>query len=569
MEPFWRGAAERTILEIDLDYGVLSAAPQNPVEAMRARNAPSLRVLSERLHEATSDPAIAGLIVHVGTCPLSAAQVDELGDALAEFRTAHPVWAYTESFGELGGSMWPYRLAAQADQVWLAPSGQLGLTGVRASVTLLRGTLDKLGVEPQFGQRKEYKTAADQLAAREITAANREMMQRLANSLCHDTVHLIARRRGSTTDDVWNALDAGLLTAHEALDRRLIDRIGYRDQVYAAARDEWLSGRPAELRYVHRQRPAAHALDKLRQRTQPSVAIVGVHGQIVRGRPQPSLGAGPVAASEAVCEQLRAAGRDELVRAVVLQVESPGGSYIASDQIRREVLQLKASGRPVVASMGDVAASGGYFVAMGATEIVAQPSTLTGSIGVLAGKMVLTGLKQKLGLLSEDITSGAWAGFLSGNREFTAAEWDALNRWLDAVYADFTEKAAADRGLPVEELEPLARGRVWTGADAAERRLVDHLGGLALAHRRACALAELDPDEAPLRPLTHPLLSRLIPAKSSESPHLSTSVPRTATGSLDAALASAGSDELLGTLAARLGLAPAGVLSLPFHIRVQ
>ena len=550
---------DRVILELDLDYSVLSSAPANPLEALKLINAPTMRALRDGLHAAADDPGVAGLIVHVGTCPITAAQGCELADLIAGFGEHKPVWAYTESFGEFSNGLLPYTLAAHADQVWLQPSGELGLGGVRTQITLLRGVFDKVGLEPQFGQRKEFKTAADTYAAHEISPANAEMMQQIANSITHWAVDTIAQRRGRGTEQVWASVDAGALTAQQALEHGLIDRIGYRDEVYAEARRAW-SGEDAGLRFVHRYGKVSAAKELVQARLRPAVAMVEVRGAIVSGRPQRQAGGQPIAASEVVCQHLRAAAEDDQIKAVVLRVDSPGGSYIASDAIRREVIRLRESGRPVVACMGDVAASGGYFVSMPADEIVAQPTTLTGSIGVLAGKFVTTEVKEKLGLVLSDVTAGAWASFMSPNSRFTDEQWAALDRRLDDIYADFTGKAAADRGLALNVLEPLAHGRVWTGVDAKQRALVDHLGGMGTAIDRACALAGLRREDVAVRPVSMlGFLKQFRPAESSESVGAGVSY---APNRLDL-------DTLIASVAARLGLAATGVLSMPFTIEVD
>lgn len=551
---------ERTILELDLDFSVLSVPPDNPLEALKAINAPTMKALRDGLRDATDDDSIAGLLVHIGTCPLTASQCDEVGDLLDRFGRTKPVWAFSETFGELGNAVLPYVLATHATAVWLQPSGQLGLGGVRAQIMLLRGVLDKLGVEPEFGQRKEYKSAAETYAAREISEANREMTQRLADSVLEHAVRVIAQRRGLSEEAVKDALAAGMLRPDEAKARGLVDRLGYRDEMYAAARAEWSPTATPKLRYVHRYAKNPSPMDLVALRTKPALGVVGVRGTIVQGRPQRPQGGGqPLAASDVVAQQLRAAGRDPLVKAVILRVDSPGGSYVASDVIRREVLQLRDAGKPVVAVMGDVAASGGYFVSMPANEIVAAPVTITGSIGVLAGKFVISELKQKIGLVVEDVVAGPWADFMSPNATFSPEQWEALNRRLDDIYADFTAKAAQDRGMTLDQLEPLARGRVWTGADAKERGLVDHLGGMDLAIERACALAGVSRAETAVRSVS-PLgfLAQFRPAESSES--VATAV-RTPGGGLDV-------DGLVRRAADALGLSIPGVLSLPFRIRI-
>ncbi|WP_148612840.1 signal peptide peptidase SppA [Nocardioides rubriscoriae] len=544
----------RTVLELDLSHGVQAGAPRNPLEALRQRQAPGLRSVGDGLRRAAADDDVLGLLVHVGTCPLSPALADEVGAMIADFSQDKPSIAWTATFGELSSGLVGYRLAVNAREVWVQPSGALGLTGVHLGITLLRGGLERLGVDPEFGQRHEYKSAADQFAATEVSAPNREMVQRLADAVVDDTVARVAVRRGLTTDDVRGAMARAPLSAAAALEAGLVDRVGYRDEVYAHARETWT---PAWVpvfvqRWAHRQRPgAADRLGALTHRHRPVVAVVDVTGPIVLGP-----GTGAQAGADRVGARLREAARDDDVEAVVLRVDSPGGSYVASDAIRREVLRLRESGRPVVATMGTAAASGGYFVAMPCDEIVAQPTTLTGSIGVLAGKMVVARLLDRAGIVREPIDSGPRAGFLAPGRSFTDDEWQVLDAWLDAVYADFTAKAAADRGLELAVLEPLARGRVWAGTDAHERGLVDHLGGTRLALERACALAGLDPDDV-RQPSHSPVewLQRLRPAESSESPAAARAVLPT------------GPEALLERLGASVGIAvPHGVLSMPLRL---
>ncbi len=547
----------RVTLEIDLDRGVLRAAPENPVEAIRAINAPTITGLTRALREAVTDERVSGLVVHVGTCPLSAALVDEVGAAIRQFGQHKPTVAYAETFGELSSGMFAYRLATAASTIWLQPSGSVVLGGVHVDMLLLRGGMEKLGLDPQFSQRKEFKTAAETYSASKISDANREMSGRLASSLVEETVAVISERRGLTADAVREVLDRGPVTAEEARSLALVDHLGYRDDVYADVRSTW--GKDATLQYASRYIGSFAAKAMSRLATKPMVAVVSVRGGIVSGRPVRSPLGGAQAGSEVVLEHLRQTRLDDNVKAVILAVDSPGGSYIASDTIRAGVLELKKAGKPVVAAMGDVAASGGYFVSMGATEIVANPSTLTGSIGVFAGKVVNQGLYDKLGLVREDVQSGRLADMFAGNRSFSEDEWRILDRWLDQVYDDFTTKAAADRGLRVEELEPLARGRVWTGADAKERRLVDHLGGREVAVERACALAGLDRDKIAVRPVPLlGLLERLQPAQSSERP-----------GGMDGMGSAMDPRTLLSSLATGLGLVPDGVLSMPYRLRIS
>ncbi|MEL4504931.1 signal peptide peptidase SppA [Luteococcus sp. H138] len=552
----------KVVLEIDLGRGLLSNPPETPWAAMKAMNAPTLKVLVERLREARTDGDVVGLVLHAGSAPIGLAQAQELGEAILAFGEHKLTLAFAPALGELSDDLASYLLATSCRQIWLQPSGQVGMGGIHLGITLAKGMLAKVGVEPQFGQRHEYKTAADQFVADHVTDANREMMQVIANSLTHDFVERVAERRGVEVQTIWDAVNESPLTPERARELGLVDRIGYRDEALAHLLAEWGGDgkqlKPEQLRFVHRWTPggpAGQAVNQLAERRQPTIAVVPVRGGIVMGRGRPPGMGDPETGADVVCEQLRAACRDDKVKAIVLRVDSPGGSAVASDTIWRAVHQAREAGRPVVAQMGTYAASGGYYVSMGANEIVALPATLTGSIGVLAGKLVTKGLYDKVGLVHEAITSGGNAGMLASDSYFTDEQWAKLNLWLDRIYDDFTRKAAADRGMEHAQLEPLARGRVWTGRDAHERGLVDHLGGLELAVERACELAQLD--RAKVQVKAHAgigVLDRVRPAQSTEQP---------TAAALPFGLAT-GPEAMLTGLLGWLGLTTgAGVLEVP------
>lgn len=542
------------VLELDMARGVLVARPTNPVQALQLINSATLGALRRHLADAAEDPRVAGLIVHAVPSQTLLAHLEEIAGLVEAFGEKKPTMAWAESFGELSGGLAAYRLAVAADEIWVQPTGMLSIAGVELSITLLRGLLDKVGVEPQFGQRHEYKTAADTYAADHVTQANREMIQRLGQSLVDEIVAVVARRRGLSPEQVWEGVNAAPLAAERALELGLVDRIGYRDEAYAAALGAW-GAKPEHLLFAHRY-TSKEALKRKLRRGQPKVAVVTLRGAIVTGRGQRSPVGGERAGADVVDEHLRCALRDDDVKAVIFDVESPGGSAVASDFIRRSVLRLRESGKPVVAQMGHLAASGGYYVSMPANEIVAHASTLTGSIGVLGGKMVTRGLYDKLGLIREALPIGESAGFLSDASRFSDSDWARLNEWLDRVYLDFTTFAAQDRGMAYEDLERLARGRVWTGADAQKCGLVDHIGGRRVAVERACALAGLDPDAIRLANMGDSgVLALIKPATSSETASGGVGVP-------DA-------ESLLADLAGRLGLHGHGALSVPWALRVR
>lgn len=559
------------VLEVDLSRGLLATAPSDAVAALRARGVPVLSQVVAGLRRGARDPHVAAVLLHVGAGALGVAVAEELGAALRDVSDqGTPTLAWAESYGELSAGTVAYYLAAHCDQVWLQPSGTLALTGATVSMTLLRGALDKVGVEPQLGQRHEYKTAAEQLGAHEVSDANREMSQRLADSVVEQVRTLVGCARGLSDADLDAVLAAAPLSADQALAARLVDRLGYRDQAYAEVRRT--AGRHGEVRLQYASRYAAQhrRTRSLPGRARPVVAVVDVTGGIVSGRGSAAPGRGPTAGSDAVGAALRLAADDADVRAVVLRVDSPGGSYTASDAIRREVLTVKEAGRPVVASLGTVAASGGYFVSMPADEVVALPSTLTGSIGVLGGKVVLRELAGKVGLVQEQVTAGDHAAMFSTLRRFDDDEWDRVQQWLDLVYADFTTKAAKDRRLPLARLEPMARGRVWTGADARERGLVDTLGGLQTAVSSACSRADVDRERVLLRRYPHVgLLDRLRPAQSSESPGAATAGPLGPVLAGPALIGAEAPSPLLAAVCDVLGTPTTGVLTMPWRLSVR
>ncbi len=546
----------RTLLELDLTRGVTDPPPTTPLAALRARHVPSLRHLVNALRRAREDAGVAGLVAHLGGPSLSLAQTQDLRDAVRDFRAAgKPAVAWTESFGEVGPGTVPYYLATAFDEVWVQPSGDLGVTGVSVEAVFVRDALDKAGVVPQLSKRKEYKTAADTFTERELTGPAREMASRLAASSYEQIVSGIAAARGLTEDRVRELVDAAPLTAAEALEAGLVDKLGYRTDVYDALKRRLGEAGPKLVERYHRRRAA----DLVPRRNPPVVAVVQVAGGIALGRSGRGRPAGgPGAGSDTIGAALRAARRDENVKAVVLRVDSPGGSYVASDAIRDEVLRVRGAGIPVVASMGSVAASGGYFVAMPADVVVAQPGTITGSIGVLAGKGVLRDALAKLGIAREGVAEGRNARMYSAQQEFSDEQWRRLEETLDRIYDDFVGKAAHDRGLSYGELEQIARGRVWTGADARERGLVDELGGLDRAIDLACARAGVSRDDAVLRALPHrTVVDRLKPPESTDDLAVS------------AAAWVPGADGLAASVYAALGLPPVGMLTMPVTWRLR
>lgn len=516
--PALPGRRPPLLLELDLTEVPAVPDPDDPIARLRARGRHQLRPILRALHEAAADRHVVGLIAKVGgALPWAAMQELRLG-VRAFAASGKPTLAWAESFGEGSGDTAAYVLATGFDQIWLQPGGGLGLLGVGVETTFVRGALDQLGIEPQFEQRHEFKNAADQFLRTEFTDAHRLALDRLAESVFTEAVAAIAEGREMEAARVRELADTGPRTAAEARDAGLVDHLGYQDEAYAAMRSRVSTD--AQLLFADRWRPKRHP--RLPGRRRGHVALVEVRGTIVSGRTRRTP-MGRQVGSDSVGSALRAAAKDEHVHAVVLHVDSPGGSAVASDTIWREVCRVREAGKPVVVSMGQAAASGGYFIACPADVIVALPSTLTGSIGVFGGKMVVRKLLDRLGLNTGAISHGARSLMFSSRQGFSDDERERLAVTIDAIYDDFVAKVARGRHRPVADIEAIARGRVWTGSDALGIGLVDELGGLHDAIRIARARASLSADAPVSRAVHVSLLARLGQAKNTEDPRASMS----------------------------------------------
>jgi protease-4 len=504
------------LLELDLTGALVEDFGSNPLEKMINRRRLALRTLVGRLAAAGNDPEVVGLLAKLGSTSITLAQAQELAEAISRFRAkGKETIAFAETFGELGRGTAAYLVGTSFGELWLQPSGSVGLMGATTAATFMRGALDRAHVEPLFSQRHEYKNAVDRMVRSEFSEAHREALERLTASAFEQVVTAVAGARNISEDKVRDLIDKAPISAAEAHEAGLIDHLGYRDQVRESLVHRWPE-KPTLL-YVSRYHRKWDNIRRMRQARQPAVGLVEAIGQIRVGRSKPGPGA-RAAGSDTVASALRSAVKDERIRAIVLRINSPGGSYVASDTIWREVCRAREAGKPVVASMGDLAASGGYFVAMAADVIVAEPATLTGSIGVFGGKLQTAGLFHRFGVNVESLSQGRHALMFSPQTGFSEDEWATLNEWLDFVYDDFTAKVASGRNMTSDAVREVARGRVWTGADALERGLVDELGGLRRAAEIARERAGLAPG-APLRLVPAvPPLQRLRPPNNSDDP---------------------------------------------------
>jgi protease-4 len=505
----WRGRVPaRTVLEIDLERPLAEYVPRDPLAGLLQSRRVLLRDVLQALERAKHDDRVVGLVARIGQAPLGLAQIQELRDAVADFRSqGKRAVAFAEAFGEFGPGNGAYYLAASFGEVYLQPSGDVGVTGLLAEAPFLRGTLDKLGVVPRLSARGEYKSAVNTFTEYRFTPPHREATERLITSQFDQIVRGIATARGLPEDGVRAIVDRAPLSAQEALDARLVDGLQYRDEVLAKfGEGDAKPERVPLLRYLGLAGPPPT--------DGSTVALIHGVGAVQRGKSGVDPLSGDVGmGSDTVTAAFRDAVEADRVRAILFRIDSPGGSYVASDTIWREVSRARAAGKPVIVSMGNVAASGGYFVAMPADRIVAQPGTITGSIGVFAGKMVTSDFWQKLGVTFDEVHTGENATMWTGLRDYSPAERARFEAALDRIYDDFTSKVAAGRKLEKERVLEIAKGRIWTGEDALGLGLVDALGGYPEAlgqARQALGLAADAPIDLEPFPAPRGLLSGLV-----------------------------------------------------------
>jgi len=438
----------------------------------------TLKDVLDSISLARRDPRVTGLLIRLRGTNLGWAKVEEIRSAVAEFKSSgKPTAAHVEY-----GSNLDYYLAIAADKVYLHPEGVLDVRGLTAEVSFLKGTLDKLGVQAEFEQIGQYKNAPDTFTRESMSEAHRDSLQALVDDYYARLVGAIAAARRLRPDAVRAALDRGPLTAAEAREGQLVDELLYQDEVESRLAPGKEFNRLRVSDYAH-SRP-----DGLSLAGRPKIALIYAEGLIVGGESDDDPLVGRVMGSDTLAKAFATVREDDSIKAVVFRINSPGGSDLASDIIWREAA-LTMEKKPVVVSMSDVAASGGYWIATASHTIVAQPSTLTGSIGIFAGKFNLQALYQKLGIHVDRVGRGERGDFWSSSRPFTTEERERLRRHLETAYQRFLEKVATARHKKPEEVDAIGRGRVWTGAQALEKGLVDELGGLdralALARRQA------------------------------------------------------------------------------------
>jgi len=507
----------QVVLELELDEPLPEYVPEDSLSSAFGKMELTVRDVVDALEKGGQDERVKGLVVRMNGTPGSLAVVQELRDAVKSFREkGKRAVVYADTFGEGGGATGAYYLATAFDEIYVQPSGDVSVVGMALETPFARDAFAKLGVQPRIGQRREYKNAVNTYTEQTFTEPHREATERLLESLYAQLVKGVAEDRKLGEDEVRAAIDSAPLSGPAAVEAKLVDGLLYRDEVYAKVKEE--AGAGAELLYMQRYLERAG-----RPHTRgPTVALVYGAGGIARGRSQTNPMSGEVTlGAETVAAALRRAADDERVKAILFRVDSPGGSYVASDTVRREVQRAREKGKPVIVSMATYAASGGYFMSLDADKIVAQPGTLTGSIGVYGGKMVTADFWEKLGVNWEAVGKGRNATMYSSDMDWTPEQHAMNEAFLDRVYEDFTGKVAAGRKLPLEQVLEVARGRVWTGEDAREKGLVDELGGfpaaLALAREAAGLPEQVRVEVFPRRKGPAEVLAELLGEESGDS----------------------------------------------------
>ncbi|MBL8771592.1 MAG: signal peptide peptidase SppA [Phenylobacterium sp.] len=488
----------RTVLELDLRGPLTDQAPHNPLWGI-GRNSTSVMSIVETLRRAERDDRVKGVLVRLPEGGLEPGMADEIRLGLNHFRASgKPVYAHSQGIYPAGIGTTAYMLGRAADQFWMQPGASLQVTGLATEELFLKRFFDKYGVVPQFEQRYEYKNAVNGYMQSDFTPAHREATLSWMGSVYASNLAFAAADRKADPAVLRRNLEAGPHGAQEALRLRLIDGVGQVREVQQALLDKAGDG----ARLIDFDDYAEDPSD--RRPVGDAIGLIEAEGPIVTGRDRgsnPFTGGATIYSDDIAKAVVRAAKADS-VKAIVLRLNSPGGSDTASEQILDAIRFAKSKGKPVVVSMSTYGASGGYWIASEASSIVAQPTTLTGSIGVFGGKFALGEAAARFGVDIRPLgVGGEYAGAFGVSQPFTADQRAAFSGWMDRIYESFVARVAAGRKLPVQRVREIAKGRVWTGAQARSLGLVDEVGGFYQAVDKAKQLARLEGD-VPIRRMT-------------------------------------------------------------------
>ncbi|MCX8159654.1 MAG: signal peptide peptidase SppA [Candidatus Saccharicenans sp.] len=474
--------AGNSYLEIKLEGRLDDYSPSIPFLEFFPERTLSLFDIWMNLRKAARDSRIKAVVIKFGMLEADWAKMEELRQSVLAFReSGKPVIAYFEESPEADKE---YYLATACNRIVLHPLGWLGINGLSAYVPFFKGALDRLGIRAEFEHIEEYKTAYNQFTETGFTPAHREMLLSIYEDIFNYYLKEIASARQKTPEEMRQLIDKGYFNGQEAVASGLVDELAYEDQLFQKSGLE----KYRELTRITNEKYASVRPEGLGLNLGRKVALIFASGTILSGSAeQVALG------SETFSRWLRAAVKDRSIEAIIVRVDSPGGSAVGSDIIWHELVKARSE-KPVIISMSGLAGSGGYWLSLGGHRIIAQPQTLTGSIGVIAGKFSFEGLMKKLGLTADRLVIGKNADALSVYRSFTPEERKILREEISYIYDQFLERVATARNLPLEEVERLGRGRVWTGRQAKDLKLVDDLGGLFQAMESARQLAGIPPE---------------------------------------------------------------------------
>ncbi len=476
------GLPRNIVLNLDLRSPIKDSASPNVLALQRS---PTILDIVLGLDRAGRDGRVKGIFIRLGSAGLSVPQAEELDAALARFRQTGK-FAIVYSQGFLSQGLGDYLAAASANEIWMQPKSPFGPAGAGGGEIFLRGLFDKVQAVPQIAKRADYKSAADTFMEKDMTAPDREQLTALMQSWYDSATSAVATLRKLSSKAVVAVLERSPQFAEDAQRGHLIDKIGYDDEAEAAARR-----RAGAASFVSVMDYVRATVTAGQDAGAPRVALIAGSGDIVEGTAEHDGLFDNVneIAGDDFAQAIRKATSDSGIKAILVRIDSPGGSVSASDQILDALKKARAAGKPVVISMAAVAASGGYYVSCDANKIVAEPGTITGSIGVLTGKVAIGKSLGLIGVTEDQVAVGKNALFDSEVSPYTPDQWANLNAQADAIYADFLQKVAKGRNLPLTTVRNIAKGRVWSGADARSQGLVDDLGGFwtAVADLKAAA----------------------------------------------------------------------------------
>lgn len=483
--------SENTVLQLNFDNPVVEISGDD-FPGIFFTKTTKLDEVILAINQATKDPKIVGIVAKFNNVDMGLAQAKEIRNAILKFRAARKgatTIAYSDAYAETGRGTTAYYLASAFEEVWMQPVGELGFMGIAVEVPFVKEALEKLKLKAQIGKRKEYKSMPDTFTETGLTEANRVATQDLINNLMEQIIQEVAKSRELSVEEIKEAMNRSPLSGKESLSFGLIDKISYFDSVEPYINKK--TGKTIKMVNINKYKSEI-ATNK---RGAPKIAIIYGVGDIHQDKEDSTESFATRMGSHITAKAFDQAIKDEDVKAIVFRINSGGGSPSASETIRHSVELAKAAGKKVIVSMSDAAASGGYWIAVNADKIVANSMTITGSIGVYAGKLVTGEFWKNLGINWEQLHVGDNAIMSLPTQEYSEYGWQRLQSSLDHIYETFINNVAKYRKLPKEHVEEVAKGRVWTGSQALKYGLVDKLGDLtdAIAIARAEAGIEKEP----------------------------------------------------------------------------